>query len=175
VVLVLHQIEERKSTNTGRLAVRCLPNSVVVAQGRLPDGAGQGRTMVTGPPYPWQGATGPCVLLFPDENARPIEAWRGTADLTLIALDATWSQAARARRRLPGLLELPSAFVPEGPPLYPLRRDPRPGRVGTMEALIRALDVLEGGDVRAPLERILRLAVERTWRTRGGNRRPRVE
>ena len=172
VALVLHQLEERKSTNTGRLAVRCLPNSIVVARGRLPDGAGQGRTMVTAPPYPWQDPPGPCVLLFPDENARPIEEWRGTPDLTLVALDATWSQAARARRRFPGLMDLPSAFVPPGPPLYALRHDPRPGRVGTMEALIRALGVLEGSDVQAPLERVLRLAAERIWRTRGGNRRP---
>ncbi len=37
VVLVLHQLEERKSTNTGRLALRCLPNSSVVAHGRLPE------------------------------------------------------------------------------------------------------------------------------------------
>jgi DTW domain-containing protein YfiP len=150
VALVLHQLEERKSTNTGRLAVRCLPNSIVVAA-----------------PYPWQKAPGPCVLLFPDEQARPIEEWCGSSDLTLIALDGTWRQAARARRRFPGLLDLPSAFVPSQPPLYALRHDPRPGRLGTMEALVRALGALEGHDVQAPLERLLRLAAERTWSARG--------
>jgi DTW domain-containing protein YfiP len=73
VVLVLHQLEERKSTNTGRLALRCLPNSIVVAQGRLPAVSDLGREVVTGEPYPWQRAPGPCVLLSPDEHARPIE------------------------------------------------------------------------------------------------------
>lgn len=170
VALVLHQLEEHKSTNTGRLAVRCLPNSVVVAQGRPPAGSGLGREIVTKAPFPWQDSPGPCVLLFPDDRARPIEEWRGSADLTLIALDGTWSQAARARRRFPGLLDLPSAVVPEAPPLYAMRNDPRPGRLGTMEAIVRALGALEGGDVREPLERLLRLAAERTWRARG--RRP---
>jgi DTW domain-containing protein YfiP len=106
-------------------------------------------------------------LLFPDERARPIEEWRDSEGLTLIALDGTWSQAARARRRFPGLLELPSAVVPAGPPLYAMRHDPRPGRVGTMEALLRALGVLEGEGVQTPLERVLRLAFERTWSARG--------
>lgn len=171
VALVLHQREEHKSSNTGRLAVRCLPNSVVVAQGRLSTAAGLGRDVVAEAPYPWQSSQGTCVLLFPDEGARPIEEWRGSTDLTLIALDATWSQAARARRRLPGLIDLPSAFVPAKPPLYAMRHDPRPGRVGTMEAIARALGVLEGAAVQVALERILRLAAERTWRARGyGNR-----
>src|SRR5215510_6256239 len=38
VVLVLHQLEARKPTNTGALAARCLENSVVVYRGRAPDG-----------------------------------------------------------------------------------------------------------------------------------------
>ena len=167
VVLVLHQLEERKSTNTGRLAVRCLPNSVVVAHGRLPATAATGRPIVDAAPYPWHSAPGPCVVLFPDERARPIEDWRPSDALTLIALDGTWSQAARARRGFPGLAELPSAVVPAGPPLHALRHDPRPGRLGTLEALGRALGALEGPDVQEPLERILRLVAERTWRTRG--------
>jgi DTW domain-containing protein YfiP len=33
VVLVLHQLEDRKTTNTGRLALRCLPNSALVIRG----------------------------------------------------------------------------------------------------------------------------------------------
>jgi DTW domain-containing protein len=167
VALVLHQREEHKSSNTGRLAVRCLPNSIVVAHGQLSTVAALGRDVVSEAPYPWQRSQGPCVLLFPDENARPIEEWRGSEDLTLIALDSTWSQAARARRRLPGLIDLPSAFVPVLPPRYAMRHDPRPGRVGTMEAIARALGVLEGEAVQASLERILHLAAERTWRARG--------
>lgn len=169
VVLVLHQRDAWKSSNTGRLALRCLPNSVVVAQGRLPPGAAEGQQLVTGPPYPWQGSDGLYVLLFPDAEARPIEEWRGRA-VTLVVLDGTWAQAARARRRFPGLLDLPAAVVPPGAQLHKLRHDPRPGRLGTMEALARALGALEGAQVQAPLERILGLVVKRVLSTRA--RRP---
>src|SRR5829696_8556080 len=34
VVLILHQLELHKTTNTGRLALRCLPNSAVALRGR---------------------------------------------------------------------------------------------------------------------------------------------
>jgi DTW domain-containing protein len=167
IVLVLHQREEPKSTNTGRLALRCLPNSVVVAHGRLPADAGLGRDLVTSAPYPWQDSSGPCVLLSPDARARPIEEWRDAPSLTLIVPDGTWRHAARTRRRLPGLAELPSAIVPAGPPRYALRHDPRPGRLGTLEAVARALGALEGARVQAPLDQILQIVRDRTLRMRG--------
>jgi DTW domain-containing protein YfiP len=34
VVLVLHSLESHKTTNTGRLALRCLPNSALVMRGQ---------------------------------------------------------------------------------------------------------------------------------------------
>src|SRR5437762_1064086 len=48
LVLVIHRAEDRKSTNTGRLATECLPNSEIVVRGHasqpsapiaFPDGA----------------------------------------------------------------------------------------------------------------------------------------
>ena len=167
VVLVLHQQEEHRSSNTGRLALRCLPNSVVVAHGRLDPSAALARPLVTAPPYPWQTAPESCVVLSPRDDARPIETWSHRPALTLIVPDGTWRQVARARLRLPGLVDLPSAFVAEGPPLYSLRHDPRPDRLGTLEALSRALGAIEGLAVREPLDRILRLVFERTRRMRG--------
>src|SRR5262247_746404 len=55
VVLVIHQLETRKPTNTGRLAARCLVGSQVVVRGAdLPEKAAEA----------WAGAAHP-VLLFP--------------------------------------------------------------------------------------------------------------
>src|SRR5260221_5388704 len=39
VVLLLHQLEVQKPTNTGVVAARCLPNSAIVYRGRSPDEA----------------------------------------------------------------------------------------------------------------------------------------
>jgi DTW domain-containing protein YfiP len=133
----------------------------------LTDGIVPGREIVDREPYPWQPANGPCVLLYPDQSARSIEDWRGCNDLTLVVLDGTWRQTARARLRLPGLADLPVATLPEARPRWALRRDPRPGRVGTLEAVARALGVIEGDAVQAALARVLQLFFERTQSMRG--------
>src|SRR5262245_6383718 len=79
VVLVLHQLETRKPTNTGRLAVRCLVNSEIVLRGR---GASARPAR--------QPGGGPTVLLFPHPDARPIEDFVGQQPLTLVVPDGTW-------------------------------------------------------------------------------------
>ena len=40
VVLIIHQLESLKPTNTGAVAARCLPNSAVVYRGRPPEAGG---------------------------------------------------------------------------------------------------------------------------------------
>ncbi len=155
LLLVLHQLEDRKPTNTGRLAARCLVNSAVVAR----DGSA--------PAALWQG-TQP-VLLFPIPEARPLEQWRDTGrPLTLVVPDGTWRQANKARRRVPGLSELPCAALPATTRSgYRLRHDKRPDRVSTIEAIAMALRILEGPAAAEPLERIFRIMVDRTLWTNG--------
>src|SRR3569623_2764948 len=87
VVVVIHQLEDHKTSNTGRLAHRCLPNSEIVFRGdperarqvhlaRLAARAGQGglapgpvadAPVESPPPARWPdwGAPGGPVLLFP--------------------------------------------------------------------------------------------------------------
>ncbi len=159
LVLVQHQLELRKPTNTGRLALRCLPNSTVVVRGA---------DSIREIPDAWATATRP-VVLYPARDARPIDEWRDSPEpVTLIVLDGTWSQAARARRRIPGLAALPCARLPEvAPSMYRLRHAARPGRLSTLEAIARALGILEGAEVEAPLAHILRVMVDRTLWTNG--------
>lgn len=160
VVLVMHQLELNKPTNTGRLAIRCLPNSAVVVRG-----LGYGAPAEEG--VPEDGGTR--LLLFPHADAQPLERWRdAAAPITLIVPDGTWRQAARARRRVPGLDQIPCVALPAPPPIsHRLRQPARPGRLSTMDAIARALGVLEGAEVEAPLAHIHRVMVDRTLWTNG--------
>jgi tRNA-uridine aminocarboxypropyltransferase len=157
VVLVAHQLELRKPTNTGRLAVRCLPNSAVVVRGAGGDSSA-----------PWREAAAP-VLLFPHAGAEPLERWRDhPVPVTLVVPDGTWRQATRARRRLPGLTDIPCATLPPSFIDAPrLRRQVRPGRLSTLEAIACALGILEGPAVAEPLTHILRVMVDRTLWSNG--------
>jgi DTW domain-containing protein YfiP len=154
VVLVLHQLEMHKTSNTGQLAIACLENAATVVRGG-PDAPGRG----------WRDATQP-VLLFPHPDARPLSDWRGSAQpVTLIVPDGTWSQAIRARKRLPGLLDMPCATLPPAEPShYRLRTEVRHGHLATLEAIARALEVLEddGAAVRERMEKLCTIMVERT-------------
>jgi DTW domain-containing protein YfiP len=158
LVLVLHQLEHHKPTNTGRLAARCLVNSAVVT---VPFAPGT---------RPWQAEGTQPLLLFPGPDARPLGDFRGSPlPLTLVVPDGTWRQANKARRRAPGLSDLPCVTLPpsDAPSGYRLRHDGRPNRLATIEAVAVAMGILEGPEARARLEHIFRIMVERTLWTNG--------
>ena len=112
------------------------------------------------------------MLLFPHEDAIPLaelaRAAPSDAPVTLVVPDGTWRQAAKVRARVPGLAALPCASLPPGEPSrYRLRHEPVAGGLATFEAIARALELLEGGGVRAVLDPVLRAMVERTLWARG--------
>lgn len=164
LVLVLHQAELGKPTNTGRLAVDCLPNSRIIVRG---EGAPTERDRPSDPAeVTWPPDSDP-VLLFPHEDAEPLERWCGAdRPVALIVPDGTWQQAIRARKRMRGLQGVPTAQLPGGlVSRYRLRHDPRPGHVSTLEAIAAALAILEGDRgpaVHQALTRIQDVMVERT-------------
>src|SRR5690606_12564184 len=88
-------------------------------------------------------------LLFP--VGEPMMAAPAPPPRQLIVLDATWSQARRMYRKLDALRGLPILRLPELPmPSGRLRESPGPGRVSTIEAIARALRLLEGDEVATP-------------------------
>ena len=195
VVVVLHQLEDHKPSNTGRLAHRCLPNSEIVIRGdperarqvhlaRQAARVGQGgpapvpmaAVPVEPPPPPrWPDWTahGDPVLLFPHPDAVPLERWRDhPRPLTLIVPDGTWGQGQRVRHRTPGLADIPCAAIsrPE-PSNYRLRTASDPRRLATLEAIAEALGILEGDEPRRQLLAIFDVMVQRSLRARAGGRR----
>jgi DTW domain-containing protein YfiP len=162
LVLVIHRYEDRKPTNTGRLATECLVNSEVIVRGH----EAQPSTSL-----PFAPETQP-VFLFPHEDAVPIERFAASSlPVTLIVPDGSWRQASKVRNRVPGMRDVPCVSLLRGAPsTYRLRVDAHEEGLATIEAIARALHVLEGerGDsVKRELDLVFRAMVERTLWARG--------
>lgn len=158
LVVVMHRAEERKSTNTGALAARCIARSEIIVRGH----EDRRWTFVAEP------GTQP-VLLFPHEDAAPISRFAGAErPITLVVPDGTWRQASKVRARVPGLRDIPCVRLPrESPSIYRLRAEAHDDRLSTIEAVARAMGLLEGAHVRRFIEHVFRAMVERTLWAKG--------
>jgi DTW domain-containing protein YfiP len=151
IVIVRHHLERWRSSNSGRLAHLALPNSEIVEHG-----GSAGAAVLP----PLAGAW----LVFPE--GEPITTAPVPPPRQLVVLDATWSQARRMYRKLAPLRGLPLLRLPDAPmPAARLRESPAPGRVSTIEAIARALRLVEGDAAAAPLEALFALAVARAAAT----------
>lgn len=155
LLLVIHRAEIRKPTNTGHLAAKCLANSAVLVRGNE-------ETPTEAIDF---GDTEP-VLLFPHEGVTelvPVDR-----PVTLIVPDGNWRQASKVRARVPGLKDVRCAILPPGPPsIYRLRSEAHAHGLATIEAIARAMAILEGPHVHDALVRVFRTMVERTLWVRG--------
>ncbi|MFK7992375.1 MAG: tRNA-uridine aminocarboxypropyltransferase [Sandaracinaceae bacterium] len=85
------------------------------------------------------------AILFPDPGApvlseMPVEE----RPRRLIVVDGTWALASQLRRHHPALAGRAAVTLPPGPPSrYRLRSEPSPEAISTLEAIVRALEVLE--------------------------------
>ena len=151
VVIVRHVLEAPRTSNTGRLAALALVSSELHDYGRR--GVSLSADALTAPGT-W--------LLYPDGPTvvpeRPPDR--------LVVLDATWSQARRMLHRIPQCRGLPRLSLPAfDPPRRSLRRARVGHQLSTLQAIIRALEVLEGAAVARPLERLHALLIERAVRS----------
>ena len=167
ILLIQHQKERAKQSNTGRLAHRLLADSDLVYFGSREF------------PFPDRTLRDPSTdyfVLHPLPGATPLAP--GSLDpapgrrSTLVVLDGTWRQARRMTSRVPGISRLPFVMLPEGgrAPYQPLRA-PAPGRFSTIDAIanaLRASGYVEAADrMEAVLSEILpRLEHVRSKRTR---------
>lgn len=161
LALFLHHREVGKPTNTGQLAARCMPNSVVSVIGE-----------------PDRPATLPAIeaheqplLLYPADDAVPISEYATSErPVVLLVPDGSWRQAHKMRRRIPGLAEVPCVTLPEGSRTsYRLRSENHEGGLATLEAIAHALRILErdGEAIATALLDVFRIMVDRTLWLRG--------
>jgi len=158
LVVVMHRAEARKSTNTGALAARCIARSEIIVRGH----EDRPSTFVADP------STQP-ILLFPHEDAVPLSDFsRCDRPITLVVPDGTWRQASKVRARVPGLRDVPCVRLPaESRSTYRLRVESHDDRLSTIEAIARAMGLLEGMHVRGALEHVFHAMVERTLWAKG--------
>jgi len=85
-------------------------------------------------------------VLFPGDAAIPIESLtRSARPLRLIVPDGTWRKARKLLHLDPELAALPRVALPAGLiSRYRLRKAPKPGALSTLEAIVVALNLLEG-------------------------------
>jgi DTW domain-containing protein YfiP len=162
LVLVMHQRELTKTTATGPLALRALTHSELRVHGAragaldLSDLHTRGRRV---------------LLLFPSDDARPLTPALVAEDsraITLVVPDGSWRQSSRAVRRIPGLDRAERVvLVPGAASHYRLRNEPKSGGLATLEAIARALGVLESPALQERLEHVFLRMVEATLLTRG--------
>lgn len=148
VIVLRHFSETNRSSNSGRLAHLALPNSELVDHA------------VPGAPVdPARLAQPGTWLVFPE--GEPWLAAPAPPPERIIVLDGTWAQARRMRQRAPGLRGLPVLRLPDAiAPAARLRAAPGPGLVSTIEAIARALRLLEGEAPAAALEQLFTIVVD---------------
>jgi DTW domain-containing protein YfiP len=148
-VIVRHAAERWRVSNTGRLA------ALAMASCRLVDHALEGQPLE--PADLAQG--GDTWLLYPEGPEAPPSGPSPPPSILLV-LDGTWAQARRMRQRLAWLRRLPVLRLPALPAGVPrLRRPPDPSAMSTLEAIARAVALLEGPAIAAPLEALHAAAV----------------
>lgn len=157
--VVVHYRESLKTTNTGTVAARLVAGSSVVVHS-------QGYAPAAEPDFTGRRP----LLLFPSEDAALLTPEHADGPpVTLVVPDGSWSQARRMHRRVAWMSKLPHVMLPPSDKrtAYHLRRSEREGGLATMEAIARALGILEGAAVEQILERVFDLLVQRTLAARG--------
>jgi DTW domain-containing protein YfiP len=162
LALLVHHREVTKPTNTGQLAARCLARSTTTVIGA--------RDQVTVLPVvePHEQA----LLLYPADDAVSVAEYATSEKpIVLFVPDGSWRQAHKMRRRQASLTTLPCVVLPELMTTnYRLRNEHHEGGLATLEAIARALRILEGEAgpaIETALLEIFKIMVDRTLWLRG--------
>jgi DTW domain-containing protein YfiP len=162
LVILMHTAEEVLTSNTARFVSKAVPKCELRIRGRKND-----RMSTEG----LVEADRTSLLLFPSSHAAELNAdfVAGLATpATLIVPDGSWPRTRKFVRRNPAFVGIQHVKVPPGPPSeYHLRTQSDPNGLCTLEAVARAIGILESREAQTQLEGLLRVMVERTLWSRG--------
>ncbi|MEB0048155.1 MULTISPECIES: tRNA-uridine aminocarboxypropyltransferase [unclassified Pseudomonas] len=151
VLLLQHPSEVNHALNTARLAALGLKN----AELRVGEVFEDLTALLNQPGYTAR-------LLFPAEDAQPMRCYSATDEpLLLVVPDGTWRKARKMLHLNPLLAALPRVTLVGGAvSRYRLRKAPEPGALSTVEAIVRALQILEAPKTFEPLLRPFEALIE---------------
>lgn len=161
VTVIMHHRESYKTTNTARIACLALKNSQILIRGLKNDPLNLDSIH--------DDNHQSVLLTLSEQSATLTPEWvaQQTKPIHLIVPDGSWRQASRMGKREPALKNIPWVQLPPGPESrYFLRHEHDPRGMATLEAMARALGIIESAEVQVSLEEIFNTMVDRTLRTR---------
>ena len=162
VCLVIHVNELKRSSNTGRLALRALVNSEMRVRGETREPLDLSDLLT--PRYR-------TFLFYPTDDAVELDhelVAQESTPIQLIVPDGSWRQAGKVQYRQRELKDVPRVKI--GAPnlsKFHLRAQHKPEGMATLQAIAHALGVIEGDLVMAQLMKLYQAKVERTLLGRG--------
>lgn len=164
VTLVAHAKELKRTSNTGRLAVRALVNSEILKRG-------EGRE-----PLDLRALDRPGYrnwLFYPSDDAlelTPELVAAAPEPVHLIVPDGNWRQASKVHTRHPELAHLPRVKITTRNPYdLHMRAESTEYGMATLAAIAAALAITESKEIGARLGAVYEEKLARTLRARGLN------
>ena len=161
VEVVIHYADIRKMSNSGRLAELVLKNSAVHIRGikdKLIEAAA-GKTYKTD------------LVLFPGHGSVELNEkflTKVSRPIRLLIPDGNWNQASSMVKREPLMKNAVKIHLPAGTKAkYRIRSQEDPSKLCTLEAVIRALGVIEGRKVEKQLDDFFRIWIYRSLYIKG--------
>ncbi|MBA1277753.1 tRNA-uridine aminocarboxypropyltransferase [Stutzerimonas stutzeri] len=132
VLILQHPSETGHALNTARLAALGLTSAELRVGERFDD-------------LPVSDSRESYLLFLGDDAVSLAQLAAEDRPLRLVVPDGTWRKARKLLHLNPALASLPRVALPEGlTSRYRLRKAPMPGALSTLEAIVVALNALEG-------------------------------
>jgi DTW domain-containing protein len=161
ICLVVHAKELRRTTNTGRLALRALANSEMRIRGETNEALDLSDLLI--PEYR-------TFLLYPSDEAvdlSPDLIDQDSRPIQFIVPDGNWRQASKVHYRHHELKNILRVKVPSAKSLQQMRLETKAEGMATLEAIAEALGLIEGKKVRDELMNFYNAKLQNTLIGRG--------
>ncbi len=164
ISLIIHAKELKRTTNTGRLALKALTNSEMRIRGE--DREALDLSDLLRSDYK-------TYLFYPSEDAVELDEKLVAAcplPIQLIVPDGNWRQASKVHYRHHELKCIPRIKI-SSPNLNPLhmRKETTENGMATLEAIAHALRIIEGAEVGSVMLKLYQDKLEATLKGRGKN------